>query len=440
MINRYYSLICFTIMIFINIHSNAQSMKSAIQDILPTLEQTYLYLHQNPELSLQELNTSRLLVDRLSRMGYEIIYPIGGYGLAAILRNGDGPTLLVRTDMDALPIQEMTGASYASTAKGVLTDGTETYIGHMCGHDLHMTVLLGTAQVLLQQRQRWKGTLILIGQPSEENGMGAYHMMQDGLYTKIPYPDAAIALHDHPFLPAGQLGVKSGPLMAGVDMINITIYGEGGHGAAPHTTIDPIVLSAQMILAFQTIISREINPTDAAVLTVGSLQSGSIHNVIPDKAELKLTVRSYDLTVRNQIIESIKRIAEHQALAAGVPSQKLPIISVREPFTPPLINDEGLHQLAYTAFSSTFGPENVVPAQSEMIGEDFSQYGLQEKPIPIYMFYLGALNTSTQTQFLDNNEPLPGLHSPYFLPDYKKAIPLGVEAMSTLAIELFNKL
>lgn len=419
---------------------NAQSLDTYIDKIYPELDSLYKHLHQNPELSLQEKETSARIAEELRSLGYEVTEGIGGYGVVGVLKNGPGPVLLIRADMDALPMEEKTGLPYASIKKGVSNDGKETFIAHSCGHDIHMTVFVGTAKLMQQYKDSWRGTLLMVGQPSEENGMGAWNMMNDGLYKKFPHPDYAIALHDDPFLPAGTVGYKAGPLMAGVDMMNVTVYGEGAHGAAPHTGIDPIVLSAQMIQAYQSIVSRRIAPTDPAVITVGSIHGGSVHNIIPDEVTMQLTLRSYSPEVREEMISSIKRISENYARAAGLSESKMPTYWIREPHTPALLNDESLTLRMVEVFKTNLGEENVHEVQAQMIGEDFSRFGMQERNIPISMFYLGATDPDFLEKAKAEGLEIPGLHSPQFAPLPEPTIKTGIKAMSVFAMDLLRNM
>ena len=435
--NQIYWLIL--LMGFISYFSSAQQLDSYIDEQYPALESLYKSLHQNPELSLQEKETSHRMASELKSLGFEVTDHIGGYGVVGVLRNGPGPTLLIRTDMDALPMEEKTGLAYASHKKGVTSDGKETFITHSCGHDIHMSVFVGTAKTMMNFKANWSGTLLMVAQPSEENGLGANNMMKDGLYSRFPHPDMAISLHDYPFLAAGTVGLKSGAFMAGVDMMNVTVHGKGGHGAAPHTTIDPIVLSAQMILAYQTIISRIKVPTEPAVITVGSINGGTVHNIIPDEVTMQLTMRSYSPEVREMIIEQIKRISDNLARAAGLSEDKLPTYWIREPHTPALINDDALIARARSVFEKHLGAEKVLPSEALMIGEDFSQYGLQERPIPIAMFFLGAGDSVELERARKENLEIPGLHSPYFAPIPEPTIKTGVKTMSLLAMDILNK-
>ncbi|MCH7413889.1 amidohydrolase [Belliella sp. R4-6] len=432
-------LIIITLLAFnFSITVKSQDLKQSIEKVYPELEKLYKELHQNPELSLQEKETSARMAIELKKLGYKVTESIGGYGVVGIFENGPGPVLLIRTDMDALPMEEKTGLPYASTKKGISNDGKETYIAHSCGHDIHMSVFIGTAQMMMEYKNSWRGTLLLVAQPAEENGLGAWNMMNDGLYEKFPHPDFAIALHDYPFLPAGTLGYKSGALMAGVDMMNVTVFGEGGHGAAPHTTIDPIVLSSQMIQAYQTIVSRTLSPTEPAVVTVGSIHGGSVHNIIPDEVTMQLTMRSYSLEVREKIIKRIKEISDNYAIAAGLSIEKMPKYWIREPFTKPLINDDNLTKKMLNVFENCFGADKIIEVESMMIGEDFSAYGNQEREIPISMFFLGANDPEFLKKAEKEGLDIPGLHSPYFAPIPEPTIKTGVEAMSSFAMEILK--
>jgi amidohydrolase len=419
-------------------HVCAQSVDAYIDKIYPELDALYKHLHQNPEISSQEKETSARIAMELRKLGYEVTEGIGGYGVVGVMKNGPGPVLLIRSDMDALPMEEKTGLPYASTKKTIGNDGKETYVAHSCGHDIHMSVFVGTAKLMAEYKNSWKGTLLMVGQPAEETGMGAWKMMNDGLYERFPHPDYAIALHDDPFLPAGMIGYKSGALMAGVDMMNVTVYGEGAHGAAPHKGIDPVVLSAQMVLAYQTIVSRRIAPTDPAVVTVGSIHGGTVHNIIPDEVIMQLTLRSYSPEVREEMISSVKRISENLARAAGLPDTKMPTYWIREPHTPALINDAQLTEQMVRVFKNNIGEDKVVEVKAQMIGEDFSRFGMQERKIPISMFYLGANDPEFLKEAEEKGLEIPGLHSPYFAPVPEPTIKTGIKAMSLFAMDLLK--
>lgn len=302
-----------------------------------------------------------------------------------------------------------------------------------------MTVFVGTARALIKAKDQWKGTLVMVAQSAEETGQGADLMFKAGLYNKIPEPDYAIALHDNPNLEAGKLGYREGPFLAGVDMVDMTVFGEGGHGAAPHSTKDPVMLSAQIIMAVQTIVSREINPLEPAVVTVGSIHGGTVHNIIPDEVKLQLTLRSYSEEIRNQTIAALHRLSRNLALAAGLPVEKIPLIKIREPNTPALINNNELTKRIISVFSKTFGKDKIMEMPLYMFGEDFSRFGMQEVKVPILMFWLGAADPAHVKAAKQKGEQLPSLHSPLFAPLPEPAIKTGVQAMVVAAFELFNK-
>ena len=306
---------------------------------LPDLLRLNEHLHANPELSLKEERTSARIAQELSRLGFAVTEHVGGYGVVGVLHNGPGPTVLVRTDMDALPVAEATGVPYASTARATDNQGREVGVMHACGHDAHMTVFTGTARVLAAERERWHGTLVLIGQPAEELGLGAKAMLDDGLFTRFPRPDFGLALHVTPALAVGSVGLAEGYAFANVDSLDVTIRGVGGHGASPHMTHYPIVVAAQFVTALQTIVSRRMNPVEPAVVTVGSIHGGATYNVIPDEVRLQLTVRSYTSEVRRQIMAEIERIARGVADAAGIPADRMPTVRIA---AKPLFREENL--------------------------------------------------------------------------------------------------
>lgn len=403
------------------------------------LDALYKHLHQNPELSLQEEKSAARMATELKKLGFEVKEKIGGHGVVGVFRNGPGPTVLIRADMDGLPLEEKTGLPYASKARGVNAAGNEVNVMHACGHDIHMTVFVGTAQALIKTKDSWKGTLVMVGQPAEENGLGADNMLKDGLFDFAPVPDYAIALHDNSYLPAGTIGYREGPLMASVDMMDIKVFGQGGHGAAPHTTIDPIVLGSQMVMAFQTIVSRTISPIDPAVVTVGSFHGGTVHNIISDEVKMQLTLRSYSPEVREKTIQRIRTISENLAKAAGLPDDKMPVISIREPMTPATINDPTLTRRVVGLFKNTFGEDKIVETELYMVGEDFSRFALENSKVPIFMFWLGTLAPETIAKAKVKGEQLPSLHSPMFAPVPEPTIKTGVKAMSIAAINLFKK-
>ncbi|WP_236974110.1 amidohydrolase [Membranihabitans maritimus] len=405
-----------------------------LDEIYPSLEELYIHFHQNPELSMQEEETSTLMTQNLRDLGFEIITDLGATNRAGIFRNGEGPVVLIRADMDALPVREQTGLPYASEARGVNAEGDSTAIMHACGHDVHMTVFTGVARTLVRYKDEWSGTLVMVAQAAEEAGLGADLLFKNKLYDKVPKPDYALALHTSSYHEAGKVGYKSGPVLASVDMIDITVHGQGGHGAAPHTTIDPIVLSAQLIESFQTIVSRENNPFDPAVVTVGSIHGGKVHNVIPDEVKLQLTIRSYSTEVRNKIISALERKCNSLAKAAGLKEEQYPDIKIRDPYTPTTINDKALTERLVGVFKNVLGEENVVETPAYTFGEDFSRFGLQDHKVPICLFWLGAVDPEKM-----DGRDLPSLHSPFFAPLPEPTLKTGVKAMTSAALELFEE-
>jgi len=399
----------------------------------------YEDLHQNPELSYKEFETAKKLSILLGDLGYEVTEGVGGNGVVASLKNGPGKTVLIRADMDGLPVKEKTGASYASKKKSTNQVGQEVFTMHACGHDIHMTVLLGTAEYLIQNKEKWSGHLILVLQPAEEVSGGARNMIKDGLFKKWPRPDFNLALHVSADIQAGKIGYLPGWAMANVDSVDILVRGIGGHGAYPHKTIDPIVLSAQIITNLQTIVSREISPIEPAVITVGSIHGGTKHNVIPNEVKLQLTLRSYTDEVRNKTINSIKRISRALAEAAGVPKELYPIVSLKDEYTPAVFNNPALVDKLQASFKKSIGIENITKTSPVMGGEDFGMYGREEPIIPTALFWLGAVNKSVYEKAKKDNITLPSLHSDLFLPDAKPAINTGVLAMTNAAIDLFNE-
>ena len=403
---------------------------------LDRLEELYIYLHRNPELSFHEAETAGKLISELRPLGYEITSPIGGTGFAAVLKNGDGPTILIRTDLDALPVQEQTGREYASTVKTTDDSGAEVNVMHACGHDVHMATFIGVARALAGVKDRWKGTLLLIGQPAEERGAGARAMLADGLFARTAEPDYALALHSSPELPTGQIGYTSGFALADTISIDVTIRGVGGHGAYPQATKDPVVIAAYVITALQTIVSRETNPLDSVVVTVGSIHGGTKHNIIGDEVKLQLTVRSYQDEVRQRTLDSIRRITTETARAFGVPADREPLVSIaEEEHTPAAYNDPELIDRLVPVWRQALGAEKVVTVPPVMAGEDFARYGRTEADIPAVIFWLGTVDPDRAK----SGEPLPSLHSPFFNPEPRAAIQTGVQAMTAAALELLSR-
>ena len=403
------------------------------------LNELYIDLHQNPELSFQEEETSQKLAQLLKDMGFKVTPEVGGFGVVAVFENGPGKTLMIRADMDALPLEEKTGAKYASKKKSINQVGAEVFTMHACGHDIHMTSLIGTAQNLIKMREDWSGTLVLNLQPAEERGSGARAMIRDGIFERFPRPDFNLALHVSADLPAGKVAYVPGWAMANVDSMDIIVKGIGGHGAYPHKTIDPIVLSAQLINNIQTIRSREISPLDAAVVTVGSIHGGTKHNIIPSEVTLQLTLRSYTDEVRNNTISSIKRISRGLADSVGLPEELYPEITLKDEYTPALYNNPEFTETIRLIAEEALGKENVIKSTPVMGGEDFGMYGRVEPKIPSVLFWLGAVNKKVYDRSKREDIELPSLHSPFFLPDYKPSIETGVKVTTAMAINILSQ-
>lgn len=400
---------------------------------LDQLVTLYQHFHQTPELSLHEKQTAARLAKELAATGAKVTADVGGHGVVAVIANGKGATLLIRTDLDALPVTEQTGLAYAS--KVIVKDDQAGEVGvmHACGHDIHITCLVGVARYLAANKDRWSGTVVLIGQPAEEKGEGAKLMLDAGLFERFPRPDYALALHVDPSLATGSVGYLAGYALANVDSVDITIRGRGGHGAFPHMTIDPIVEAARLILDLQTIVGREIKPTEPAVVTVGSIHGGAKHNVISDKCQLQLTVRSYSSDVRKHLLEAIKRKTLATAASSGAPE---PTVEVSEG-TPAMFNDKDLVERLTPVFRRVLGDDRVVPSEPSMGGEDFSQYGLAG--VPSFMFRIGAVEQKRLDRFEQLGQTPPSLHSPLFYPDAEPTLATGVTAMAAAALDLLGE-
>ena len=406
----------------------------------PSLERLYQDLHAHPELSLMEEKTSAKIAHELRQAGFEVTEKFGGYGVVGVLKNGPGPTLLIRTDLDGLPVTEETGLAYASQTRTSDLSGQTVGVMQACGHDIHMTVFTGTARTLAALKDHWSGTLVLIGQPAEELGVGARAMLTAGLYRKFPVPDFAIAVHDSATLPAGTVGTVEGYIMANVDSMDITVHGVGGHGAYPHTTKDPIVLAARIIGALQTIISRETRPIDPAVITVGSIHGGTKHNIIPNEVKLQLTLRSYSDAVRLHTIEAIKRICRGEAIAAGLPEDLMPTITlVGAQFTPATYNDPQLTRRIRGTLNTWLGADQVRTIEAEMGGEDFSEFGRTAEKVPLCLFRIGAVAPEKVAESERTGVALPSLHSSKFAPVPEPTIKTGITAVTAAALDLLAK-
>jgi hippurate hydrolase len=400
---------------------------------LDDLATLYRQFHANPELSFREETTAARLAEELKKLGIEVTSKIGRQGVVGILKNGVGPTVLVRTDLDALPVAEKTALAYASKVTAKDRDGNDVGVMHACGHDIHITCLVGTAKYLASHIDNWRGTVMFIGQPAEEIGAGALAMLDDGLFRKFPKPDFGLALHVDSTMQAGKVGYRAGYILANVDSVDITMRGKGGHGAYPHTTIDPIVQAAQLVVNLQTIVSRENSPFEPAVVTVGSIRGGTKHNIIADTCRLQLTVRSYTETVRKSLLEAIKRKANAVAAGAGAPE---PLIEFSDA-TPATRNDEALVNRLVPVFTRVLGAGNVLPVDQSMGGEDFSQFGLAG--VPIFMFRLGSISPQRMEEFAKAGKALPSLHSPEYFPSPEPTIATGVAAMASAVMDLLPK-
>jgi hippurate hydrolase len=406
-----------------------------VADAYPALNGLYRYLHTHPELSLQEEQTAARLVKELDGTGFEVTTGVGGHGIVAVLHNGEGPTVLVRTDLDALPVVEQTGLPYASKVRARDREGQDVGVMHACGHDMHMTCWIGTARLLAGMKDRWHGTLVFIGQPAEEIGAGARAMLADGLFKRFPRPDYCLALHCDARHAYGHVAYTEGLALANVDSVDITVRGKGGHGAAPHTTVDPVVLAARIVLDLQTLVSRETNPTDPAVVTVGSIHGGTKHNIIPNEVKLQLTVRTTKDSVRKHILEGIERIAKADALGARAPE---PVVKV-DPgeFTPALVNESKLTRKTVTLLQELLGADKVHERPPVMGGEDFGRYG--REGVPIFMYFLGTQPPEKVAAERESEGSLPSLHSSQFYPVPEPTIKTGVLTMSMAVLNLVGK-
>jgi amidohydrolase len=399
---------------------------------LPELVELYRHFHAHPELSFEEKETGARVAKELRTAGIEVTEGVAKTGVVGILKNGSGPTVLIRCDLDALPVTEQTGLAYASRVK-VKGEAGETGVMHACGHDIHITNLIATARWFAANKDQWQGTLFFLGQPAEERVGGAKVMLEEGLFTRFPRPDYAIALHCDSTLATGKVGVRGGYALANVDSCDITLVGRGGHGAYPHTTIDPIVMAAQLVLSLQTIVSRETKPTEPAVVTVGSIHAGTKHNIISNDCQLQLTIRSYSDEVRKHLQEAIVRKAKAVAAGAGAPEPK---VSFSEG-TPAMFNDEKLATRLRAVFERELGKENVDDPEPSMGGEDFSLYG--KAGVPILMFRLGTIEPKRLARMKELGQEPPSLHSPLYYPDAEETLVTGVHTTVAATLELLKK-
>lgn len=420
-------------------NSSNSLIQSSLKNNLPELEALYLKLHQAPELSYQEEQTGKVIANELSKLDFKVTSNVGGYGVVGLFKNGNGPTVMIRTDTDGLPIIEETGKSYASTVTTLDKNNNRVGIMHGCGHDIHMTSFIGTAQQLIENKSQWQGTLMMVAQPAEEVGAGAKAMLKEGLFTKFAKPDHILGLHVSASVPAGKVAIAPGYALANVDSVDITVKGKSGHGAYPHLTKDPVVLASRIVMALQTINSREISPLKPSVITVGSIHGGSKHNIISNEVKLQLTLRSYDPKVREQQIAAIKRITHGIAISAGLEDSMKPLVYVHEEEKiPSTYNDPALAKNVQSSIESELGKMNVQKSEPVMAGEDFGLYTLTEDKIPSTIFWLGGVPAKDYEESIKNGTSLPSLHSSKFAPDYPVAIKTGVRAMTASALDLFN--
>jgi hippurate hydrolase len=405
-----------------------------IDAIYPDVESLYIDLHRNPELGFQETRTAATLASRVTALGFDVTTGVGRTGIVAVMRNGAGPTVMLRTELDALPVEERTGLPFASRVVGKTATGQSTPVMHACGHDLHMSAWTGTARLMAAHRDAWHGTLILVGQPAEEGGGGAAAMLKDGLFTRFPRPDFALSLHDDDTMPAGTIGYHPGYFRAMSDAATLTVYGRGGHAAMPHNTVDPIVLAARIVVALQTIVSRETNPVDPVVVTVGSIHGGTQANVIPDEVRLQLSVRTYTPEARTRTLAAIRRIAKGEAAAAGAPRE--PELEVPEKGNAPVYNDPALTLRLAAALEKTLGDGQVVEMPQKMTSEDFAEYGLAG--VPSALLHIGAVAPAQLAASRQTGVPVPAPHSPEWAPEREPTIKAAIRAEVAALLELLH--
>ena len=401
------------------------------------LQPLYEHLHANPELSFMEVETAARMAEELRAAGFEVTEGVGRTGVVAVMENGAGPTLMLRADMDGLPVREDTPLEFASTVVGEDRMGASFPVMHACAHDTHMTALVGAARWFSANREAWSGTLVMIAQPAEEVGMGALAMLSEGLYERFPTPDAVVSHHTWGYMPAGLIRYAPGWAMANVDTVDVYVKGVGAHGASPHLGKDPVVIGSQIVLALQTLVSRELSPFETGVITVGAFNAGTKHNIIGDSAHLQITVRSYTDDVREQLLTGIERVSRGIAMAAGLPEELMPVVEVQEIYTPAVYNDPALSDRAGAVLAARFGEQAVATADPGTGGEDFSRYGRTEHDVPIFMFWVGGAPMSVWQEYQARGETPPANHSPFFWPDAEGAVTVAAEGMIAIALDLF---
>lgn len=419
---------------------SADELRDSLGAKMPALMELYKDLHEHPELSFEEVRTAAKLAELMRAEGFEVTEQVGRTGVVAVMRNGAGPTVMVRADMDGLPVVEQTGLPFASKQTATPASGVTTGVMHACGHDTHMTAWIGAARLLTERKDDWSGTLVMILQPAEELGLGALAMIEDGLYERFPEPDYAIAFHDAAQFPAGMIGYSPGYALANVDSVDITVPGIGGHGAYPHTTKDPVVLASAIVMKLQTLISRESSPLDPAVITVGSFHAGAKHNIISDEAKLQLTVRSYSDESRQQLLDGIARVARGEAVAAGMPEDKMPTVTVEDPYTPSTYNSPDYTETVMAGFRERFGQDRVMQVPSVMGGEDYSQFLRHgDDDMKSLIFWVGGVPQDRFDAAQKGEISLPSLHSPFWAPDAEKVIATASEALAAETLRLLGK-
>lgn len=418
--------------------AGAEDLKAALDKDYPSLDSLYKTLHAHPELSSHETESAKRLAEEAKAAGFTVTEHVGGTGVVAVLKNGPGPTVLLRTELDALPVEEKTGLPYASTVKAKNAKGEDIGVMHACGHDIHMTVWTGTARRMAAEKEKWSGTLVMIAQPAEETVGGARRMLADGLFTRFPRPDYNLAVHDGSNLPAGKVGYLSGYILSAADTVDIEVPGIGGHGAMPELTRDPVVLASTIVLALQTLVSRNKDPFDPAVVTVGSIHGGTKHNIIGNSVHLQLTVRSYKDETRKMLLDGIQRIAVNEGRAFGLPEDKLPVVTVSDDTAPSTYNDPALVARLVPVLQASLGQDNVELGHPNMASEDFSEYGRVDPKIPSVMVTIGATDPKIFAETADKNT-LPGPHSPFFAPVPEPTIKTGVLTLVSAAQSLMKK-
>jgi amidohydrolase len=420
--------------------SAADPVRDAVQAAMPQLMEFYRDFHANPELSAHEVKTAAKLAAEARKAGYAVTEKVGGNGVVAVLKNGPGPVLMIRADMDALPVVEDTGLPFASKVRATTDEGIETGVMHACGHDTHMASWIGTLRNMAAMKDRWQGTLVMIAQPGEERSLGARMMLADGLYTRFPKPQFALAFHDSADMPAGRIGITPGHALASIDSIDLVVKGVGGHGAYPHATKDPIVLAARIVTALQTLVSREIDPQQPAVVTVGAINGGSKHNIIGEQVTMLLTARSFTPEVRQQTLDGIARIAKGEAIAAGMPADRMPVMTVKEEeYTPATFNTRLLGERMKALWTPRFGADRVVESRPVMGGEDFGRFHLADKSIESLIFWVGGVPQAKWDAAQASKTPLPSLHSPHWAPEAETVIATATEAMTSAALDILKR-